>query len=103
MKAGRLRAGFTPGLALRRLRVRQTRPGVGIVRLDAGADAVNGLARVAEPWAQEKGLEAAAGVEPAMEVLQTSALPLGYAAPAKGSGAGEGTRTLDLLHGKQTL
>ena len=61
-----------------------------------------------------------------MEVLQTSALPLGYAAPAqvpsrcerqttehmasvlclapeRGIGAGEGTRTLDLLHGKQTL
>ena len=48
-------------------------------------------------------LEAATGVEPVMEVLQTSALPLGYAALAKGSGAGEGTRTLDLLHGKQTL
>ena len=60
-----------------------------------------------------------------MEVLQTSALPLGYAAtrsplkherqttehmasvlclvPERGIGAGEGTRTLDLLHGKQTL
>ena len=62
-----------------------------------------------------------------MEVLQTSALPLGYAAPGVGAshnderqttehmasvlcltprgeiGAGEGTRTLDLLHGKQTL
>ena len=70
-------------------------------------------------------MEAAAGVEPAMEILQTSALPLGYAAPAQASlttegrrqstkpvssaqaakeiGAGEGTRTLDLLHGKQTL
>ena len=76
------------------------------------------------PCAGEK-LEAATGVEPVMEVLQTSALPLGYAAPAqvslnnerqttehhsvlclvpgKGNGAGEGTRTLDLLHGKQTL
>ena len=31
---------------------------------------------------QEKDLEAATGVEPVMEVLQTSALPLGYAAPA---------------------
>ena len=74
-----------------------------------------------------KLLEAAIGVEPMMEVLQTSALPLGYAAPAWASlttmkgrqqstaplssaspprreiGAGEGTRTLDLLHGKQTL
>ena len=30
---------------------------------------------------QEKDLEAATGVEPVMEVLQTSALPLGYAAP----------------------
>jgi hypothetical protein len=72
-----------------------------------------------------KLLEAATGVEPVMEVLQTSALPLGYAAPAQASltktgrrqstkpvssaqaakeiGAGEGTRTLDLLHGKQTL
>ena len=75
-------------------------------------------------------MEAATGVEPVMEILQTSALPLGYAAPAivtlnaKGrrqstypalcpdnnlcltnevTGAGEGTRTLDLLHGKQTL
>ena len=70
-------------------------------------------------------LEAAIGVEPMMEVLQTSALPLGYAAsaqtplnderqttehhsvlclvPVRGIGAGEGTRTLDLLHGKQTL
>ena len=28
-------------------------------------------------------MEAAAGVEPAIKVLQTSALPLGYAAPAK--------------------
>jgi hypothetical protein len=74
---------------------------------------------------QERSLEAATGVEPVMEVLQTSALPLGYAAPAQASltrkgrrqstepvssaqaakeiGAGEGTRTLDLLHGKQTL
>ncbi len=73
-----------------------------------------------------KSLEAATGVEPVMEVLQTSALPLGYAAsaqrplkrerqtteriasalcldPERGIGAGEGTRTLDLLHGKQTL
>ena len=73
-----------------------------------------------------KALEAASGVEPLMEVLQTSALPLGYAAsarcplkckrqttehiasvlclaPERGIGAGEGTRTLDLLHGKQTL
>ena len=70
-------------------------------------------------------LEAAIGVEPMMEVLQTSALPLGYAAsvgaphderqttehmasvlclaPEGEIGAGEGTRTLDLLHGKQTL
>ena len=29
-----------------------------------------------------KEMEAAAGIEPAMEVLQTSALPLGYAAPS---------------------
>jgi hypothetical protein len=28
-------------------------------------------------------LEAATGVEPVMEVLQTSALPLGYAAPVR--------------------
>ena len=34
---------------------------------------------------QEKDLEAAIGVEPMMEVLQTSALPLGYAAPARAS------------------
>ena len=72
----------------------------------------------------EESLEAAIGVEPMMEVLQTSALPLGYAAwknasrrkkdrrqsalplssaSSKTAGAGEGTRTLDLLHGKQTL
>ena len=77
------------------------------------------------PFAGEK-LEAAGGVEPPMEILQTSALPLGYAAvrelrprnakrqttearplpsaaTSRESGAGEGTRTLDLLHGKQTL
>ena len=77
-------------------------------------------------------VEAASGVEPLMEVLQTSALPLGYAAvkaswpawntpvtcdvgvrrhelrwfdvpPSDTTGAGEGARTLDLLHGKQTL
>ena len=70
-------------------------------------------------------MEAAIGVEPMMEVLQTSALQLGYAASAQEPfhderqttehiasvlcltqrreiGAGEGTRTLDLLHGKQT-
>ena len=31
---------------------------------------------------QENRLEAATGVEPVIKVLQTSALPLGYAAPA---------------------
>ena len=36
------------------------------------------------PFAGES-LEAAIGVEPMMEVLQTSALPLGYAAPARAS------------------
>jgi hypothetical protein len=36
------------------------------------------------PGAGTKGLEAATGVEPVMEVLQTSALPLGYAAPHAG-------------------
>jgi hypothetical protein len=80
VKTGRLRAGVTRALALRRPRLGRTRPGVGIVWLELGADAVHGLALVVEPWIQEKDLEAAAGVEPAMEVLQTSALPLGYAA-----------------------
>jgi hypothetical protein len=38
-----------------------------------------GSSSVCRPW--EGGvLEAASGVEPLMEVLQTSALPLGYAA-----------------------
>jgi hypothetical protein len=72
-------------------------------------------------------LEAAAGVEPAIEILQTSALTTWLRRPGVGVpdnderqttehiasvlcltprreiGAGEGTRTLDLLHGKQTL
>jgi hypothetical protein len=72
VKAGRLRAGVTRVLALRRLRVRRTRRGVGIVRLEVGAEAVHGPAQVVEPWTQEKDVEAAAGVEPAMEVLQSS-------------------------------
>src|SRR5690606_39668458 len=43
-----------------------------------------------------------------IEVLQTSALPLGYGAKekasrARSSRAGNRTRTGDLLHGKQTL
>lgn len=67
-------------------------------------------------------LEAAGGVEPPIEILQTSALTtwlrrlgagaphderqttehiaLVSASPPRGSGAGEGTRTLDLLQGK---
>ena len=72
-------------------------------------------------------MEAAIGVEPMMEVLQTSALTTWLRRPGVGIpdnderqttehiasvlcltprggiGAGEGTRTLDLLHGKQTL
>ena len=72
-------------------------------------------------------MEAAAGVEPAIEILQTSALTTWLRRPGVGIldnderqttehiasvlcltprggiGAGEGTRTLDLLHGKQTL
>ncbi len=39
-----------------------------------------------------KYVEAAGGVEPPMEVLQTSALPLGYAAPVKGPLTTKGRR-----------
>jgi hypothetical protein len=44
-------------------------------------------------------LEATVGIEPTMEVLQTSALPLGYVA----AGAEDEGRTRDLLLGKEAL
>jgi hypothetical protein len=60
------------------------------------------------------GLEATSGFEPLMEVLQTSALPLGYVAQTlKNSGlrpefdfrngAEDETRTRDLLLGKEAF
>jgi hypothetical protein len=52
-------------------------------------------------------LEAPSGFEPEMEVLQTSALPLGYGAEAPLSegedGAGNGIRTRDFDLGKVAL
>ena len=46
-------------------------------------------------------LEAATGFEPVIRVLQTRALPLGYAAGQKK--AGNGIRTRDIQLGKLTL
>ena len=52
-------------------------------------------------------LEAPGGFEPPVEILQTSALPLGDGAPLdfdySKHGAGEGIRTLDLNLGKVAL
>ena len=54
-------------------------------------------------------VEAAIGIEPMMKVLQTSALPLGYAAAdtrpfcQKVGGAGNGIRTRDFDLGKVAL
>ena len=53
-------------------------------------------------------MEAATGIEPVMKVLQTSALPLGYAAAAlifspRVGGAGNGIRTRDFDLGKVAL
>jgi hypothetical protein len=49
---------------------------------DAGAGVEPRQARENGPWGRfERGLEATVGIEPTMEVLQTSALPLGYVAP----------------------
>ena len=55
-------------------------------------------------------MEAPGGFEPPLEVLQTSALPLGDGAAAlmvgwknERGGAGEGIRTLDLNLGKVAL
>ena len=49
-------------------------------------------------------MEAPGGLEPPIEILQTSALPLGDGALFKnktiGNGAGEGVRTLDFNLGK---
>ena len=56
--------------------------------------------------ARSRELEAAIGIEPMMKVLQTSALPLGYAAlDAEGGddGAGNGIRTRDFNLGKVAL
>ena len=47
-------------------------------------------------------MEATPGFEPGMEILQTSALPLGYVA-SKISGAGNGGRTRDIYLGKVAL
>ena len=65
---------------------------------------------VIDVWARVK-MEAGAGIEPAMEVLQTSALPLGHPAmdvQKKGpygpeTGAGNRVRTGDLNLGKVAL
>ena len=46
-------------------------------------------------------MEATPGFEPGMEILQTSALPLGYVAP--NFGAGNGGRTRDFNLGKVAL
>ena len=43
----------------------------------------------------KKRLEARAGIEPAIEVLQTSALPLGYRALEKTPAGGEGRQSLE--------
>ena len=119
------RGGSDPGVESRcvpRVGARARRHDVGILADPEGNGRTSNTQKC--PCAGEK-LEAAGGVEPPMEILQTSALPLGYAAPAQASlttegrrqstkpmssahaakeiGAGEGTRTLDLLHGKQTL
>jgi hypothetical protein len=52
-------------------------------------------------------MEAPGGFEPPVEILQTSALPLGYGAPQtsvnRKNGAGEGVRTLDFNLGKVAL
>ena len=52
-------------------------------------------------------MEAPGGFEPPIEILQTSALPLGYGAPLgfnyRKNGAGEGVRTLDFNLGKVAL
>ena len=54
-------------------------------------------------------MEAPSGFEPEMEVLQTSALPLGYGAEApleigeRKDGAGNGIRTRDFDLGKVAL
>ena len=52
-------------------------------------------------------VEAATGIEPVMKVLQTSALPLGYAAGvlilSQVCGAGNGSRTRDFDLGKVAL
>jgi hypothetical protein len=54
-----------------------------------------------------KNMEAPGGFEPPVEILQTSALPLGYGAPQtsvnRKNGAGEGVRTLDFNLGKVAL
>jgi hypothetical protein len=52
-------------------------------------------------------MEAPGGLEPPIEILQTSALPLGDGAPLWikrwKNGAGEGVRTLDFNLGKVAL
>ncbi len=48
-------------------------------------------------------MEAAPGFEPGVKDLQSSALPLGYAAPSALSGAEDGIRTRDPNLGKVVL
>jgi hypothetical protein len=63
-----------------------------------------------EPWLFKgnlrvnggKNVEATTGFEPVMEVLQTSALPLGHVA-GLGRGAEDEIRTRDPLLGKEVL
>ncbi len=58
------------------------------------------------PGGLEGIVEAAIGIEPMMKVLQTSALPLGYAAldlEGGDDGAGNGIRTRDFNLGKVAL
>jgi hypothetical protein len=48
----------------------------------------------------DKKLEATTGFEPVIAILQTAALPLGYAAK---NGAGNGIRTRDIQLGRLAL
>jgi hypothetical protein len=59
-------------------------------------------------WGDRVKMEAPGGLEPPIEILQTSALPLGDGALLencgdKKNGAGEGVRTLDFNLGKVAL
>jgi hypothetical protein len=55
-------------------------------------------------WGDPIKMEAPGGLEPPIEILQTSALPLGDGALLeRKNGAGEGVRTLDFNLGKVAL